>query len=301
MVRSNAYNYFDGSLADVDSWERIRNSGETNADFAVLRDEIGRTFTKMVRLENAENQLAFNVFAYGQAGLFDMVNSSATLVNTSLDYIYRKNAVYELSGGSCDIIGSFRVYGTSVRVNDGRMTAYGRIGFGELNEKAYDSAVELEDTIDYVSANAKRRTLFNCDQSNIFFNVALNTDSAYVLEGSGSWRWKTTTLEGRFNSVDISGFKNGYLHFYLYCSDISKMGDQGQVEITSSGTCDKNEYNWSITQCVAQTGWNEVWLPLSSAGTTGGAADLTKINYLRIYILNSSATYYIDNIEFVTD
>ena len=301
MTRSNLYERFDSAEANVDNWVKIRNSGEINEDFAVLRDEIGRTFTKMVRLENAENQLAFNVFAYGQAGLFDMVDSSVTLVNTSLDYIPVHRFVYELSGGSCDIIGSLRVYGTSLRVNDGRLTAYGRIAFGELKEKAYDSSVSLNDEIEYVSSNAKRLTLFNCDLENPAFNVWLNTDKAYLFEGSGSWGWRTTTLEGKFGSIDISEFKNGYLHFYLYCSDIAKMGDVGQIEITSSGTCDRNEYNWNITQYVTKTGWNEVWLDLSSAGTTGGAADLSKINYMRIYILNSSATFYIDNIEFVSD
>lgn len=301
MARSNLYTYFDYASSNVGYWEKIRNSGETNDDFALLRDGIGRTYTKMVRLENAENQVAMNVFAYGQAGLFDMVNSSATLINTSLDYIPSNNFVYELTGGTCKIISSLRVYGTSIQVNSGTLTAYGRIAFGEVREKAYDSSVTLEDAIEYVSANAKRKTLFNCDSWNFSFNISLNTNSQYVMEGRGSWKWKTTTLEGKFTSVDISEYKNGYLHFYVYCSDITKIGDQGQVEITSSGTCDVNEYNWNIQQCITKTGWNEVWLDLFSAGTTGGAPDLSKINYLRIYTLNASATFYIDNIEVVTD
>ena len=302
MVRSDVYKYFDSALSQVGVWERMKNSGEGNEDFALLRDGIGRTYTKMVRLENAENLFAMNVFAYGTAGLFDMVNSTATLVNTSLDYIPSDAFVYELSGGACDIIGSLRVYGISVKVNSGRLTAYGRIANGQVKEKAYDSAVSLEDVIEYVSENATRKTLFNCDSTwGYSFNVSLNTNKQYLVEGRGSWKWKSTTLEGTFKNIDISAFKNGYLHFYIYCSDISKLGDQGQVEITSSGTCDKNEYNWNISQCITQTGWNEVWLDLFSAGVTGGEADLSAINYLRIYTLNSSATFYIDCIEVVTD
>lgn len=302
MVRSNLYTYFDPSQANIAHWERIRYSGETNEDFAILYDGIGRTFTKMVRLENAENQLAFNVFSYGHAGLFDMVNSTVTLINTSLDFIPNEKFVYELSGGSCDIIGSLRVYGTSIKVNSGRLTAYGRIAFGEVKEKAYDSSVSLLDEIEYVSANAKKLTLFNCDSATDSFNVTLNFwESRYIFEGRGSWRWKTTTLEGKFNAIDISAFKNGYLHFYVYCNDISQMGDVGQIEITSSGTCDVNEYNWNVIPYITQTGWNEVWLDLFSAGTTGGLADLSQINYMRIYILNSTATFYIDGIEVLTD
>ena len=62
-----------------------------------------------------------------------------------------------------------------------------------------------------------------------------------------------------------------------------------------------NEYNWDLMQYVTKTGWNEVWLDLWCVGTTGGVADLSNINYMRIYTLDSTATFYIDNIEVVTD
>ena len=301
MSRTSLFNYMDSSAAQIDNWKKIKNSGETNEDFAILRDNIGRTFTKMVRLENAKNEVAINVFCYGEAGLFDIVNSTATLVNTSLDYLLSDKVVYELSGGSCNIIGSLRVYGISLKVNSGSLTAYGRIAFGEVREKAYNSSVSLTDEVEYVSANAKRKTLFDCDAWSSPFNVSRNSNKTYVMQGSASWKWKTTTFEGKFDSIDISEYKQGYLHFYLYCSDISKIGTSGQIEITSSGKCDVNEYNWYLMQYVTKTGWNEVWLDLWGAGTTGGAADLSNINYMRIYTLDGSATYYIDNIEVVTD
>ena len=300
MARTNIYEYFNSSLANVENWIKIVNSGESNEDFVLLRDDILRTYTKMVRLENAENQLAFNVFCFGHAGLFDMVNSSATLVNTSLDYIKASNYVYELTGGTCDIVGSLRVFGTSLKVNSGRLTAYGRIAFGVIQEKVYDSDVCLEDKIDYVSSNAKRKTLFNCNSYTTKFNVSLNYNSQYVIEGSGSWKWKTSTLEGKFNSIDISEYKNGYLHFYVYCSDISTV-KFGQIEITSSSTCDVNELGWNIDQYITKTGWNEIWLDLSAGNPTGGNIDFTNVNYFRIYVLDSTATFYIDNIEVVTD
>ncbi len=303
MTRSNLYEFFDSAWANIENWRKMTNSGESNDDFAVLRDDIGRTHTKMVRIENAENQLALNVFAYGQAGLFDIVNSSVTLVNTSLDYIMGSKIVYELSGGSCDIVGSLRVYGTSVKVNGGRLTACGRIAFGQLKEKTYDSSVSIEDKIDYVSENAKRKVLFDCNSFfSIPFNASYNSDSRYVYEGNGSWKWQSSDIfQGKFTSVDLSAYKSGYLHFYIYCNDIEKIGTDGQIEITSSGVCDVNEYNWNVTQHITKTGWNEVWLDLYNAGTTGGAPDLSCINYMRIYLLNSTATLYIDYIEFVTD
>lgn len=298
-VRSNLSGYFDGAIVNVDNWYKMFNSGELNSDFAILRDEIGRSITKMVKLENAENQVAKNVFCYGHAGLFDMINSTATLINTSIDYILGSNIVYELSGGTCDVVGSLRVHGTSVKVNSGTLTAHGRIAFGEVKEKAYDSSVSIVDDIEHVSSNAKRKTLFNCDSWNTEFNVSVNYSNKVA--GIASWKWKETTLQGSFNSVDISEYKNGYLHFYIYCSDIAKIGSAGQIELTSSGQCDKNEYNWNIAQYVTKTGWNEVWLDFRAAGTTNGEPDLTKINYLRIYTIDSQATFYIDEIEVVTD
>ena len=304
MTRSNLYNYFDSSLSNVSAWERIGLNGEANEDFPILRDDIGRTFTKMVHLENAENEIAFNVFAYGEAGLFEMVNTTATLINTSLDYIPGTAFVYELSGGRCDIIGSLRVYGTSVQVNSGVMTAYGRIAHGEVKEKMYDSSVTLADEIEYVSANAKRLTLFNCDSWNLSFltTISTNSNSAYIMEGKGSWKWTSSTnFSGKFSSVNISEYKNGYLHFYLYCSDIAKISEHGQIEITSSGNCDKNEYNWHTSQYITKTGWNDIWLDFGAAGTTNGEPDLSAINYIRIYLGSSTATFYIDNIEVVTD
>jgi hypothetical protein len=185
------------------------------------------------------------------------------------------------------------------------LRAYGRIAHGESKEKAYDSDVSLEDVIEYVSENAKRKVLFNCDSISFWsptFNVTTNRDSAYIKEGSGSWKWKTTTLESNLSSsLDLSEYKDGYLHFYLYCSDITKIGTAGQIEITSSGKCDENEYNWNLAQCVTKTGWNDVWLSFSTAGVTGGAADLSAINYMRIYANGATATFYIDCIEVVTD
>ena len=97
--------------------------------------------------------------------------------------------------------------------------AYGRIAFGEAKEKTYNSAVSLEDKIDYVSENAKRKTLFNCNSSHSGFNGTMNYTSKYKIEGMGSWKFETNSvqafLQGTFASIDISEYRNGYLHFYI--------------------------------------------------------------------------------------
>ncbi len=60
----------------------------------------------------------------------------------------------------------------------------------------------------------------------------------------------------------------------------------GQIELTSSGGCDVNELNFSTSQLRWKEGTHEYALPLSSFGTTGGALDLSAINYMRIYMNN---------------
>lgn len=60
----------------------------------------------------------------------------------------------------------------------------------------------------------------------------------------------------------------------------------GQIELTSSGGCDINEINFSTSQLRWKEGTYEYALPLSSFGTTGGAIDLSAINYMRIYMNN---------------
>lgn len=43
--------------------------------------------------------------------------------------------------------------------------------------------------------------------------------------------------------------------------------------------CDIQELNWSLEQSILKTGWNDVYLPIISAGQTGGMIDLTNVNY----------------------
>jgi hypothetical protein len=70
--------------------------------------------------------------------------------------------------------------------------------------------------------------------------------------------------------------------FWLYLSDASKL-EGGQIEISSSGESDKNEYNWAFDKNSVSTGWNLMQLKISDANQSGGGADLSGINFFRIY------------------
>ncbi len=68
------------------------------------------------------------------------------------------------------------------------------------------------------------------------------------------------------------------------------------VEITSNGGADMKAYRWGKNFMI-QPGWNELLLPISpmyiNSGGTGPAADLSKINYIRIYSTYNPTTYAI--------
>ena len=96
--------------------------------------------------------------------------------------------------------------------------------------------------------------------------------------------------------------EDGYLHVWLYVSDettgdVDFAGD-GQIEISSSGGPDQNEFHW-VVRPELEAGWNELYLKLSEANETGGLADLTAINYFRLH--GCTGTCRIDDIYFIQE
>jgi hypothetical protein len=93
-------------------------------------------------------------------------------------------------------------------------------------------------------------------------------------------------------------FENGYLTFWFYVSDITALDAIGQVEITSSGGYDVDEYSWPLNCLDLQNGWNYVYLKLANANKTGDP-DLTAINYFRLYnFMNDTVLLRLDEIRF---
>ena len=95
---------------------------------------------------------------------------------------------------------------------------------------------------------------------------------------------------------------SGHFQFWLYVSDAAAVnGASGsQIEITSAGKPDENELNWPVP--TLSDGWNLIDLKLSEAKTTGGAIDLRKINFFRIWANMSAGpgtvTVKIDRLRF---
>ncbi len=89
---------------------------------------------------------------------------------------------------------------------------------------------------------------------------------------------------------------SSYLDLWLYVSDVSKFNGGGQLEISSSGGADTDEYNWSVGDLGLSNGWNDLHLKIGSANVMGNP-DLSAINFFRLYQFVSEAV--VSRIDFI--
>jgi hypothetical protein len=132
---------------------------------------------------------------------------------------------------------------------------------------------------------------------------SISVDNADKKEGYASLKTEAQTgltpwFYKTFSSTQTGITSAGYLSFWLFVDDATKL-DGGQIEISSSGTSDNQEYNWDLSKANVVNGWNHMQLQISSAAESGGGANLDSINFFRIYQdLSGPVTAKIDFIRF---
>lgn len=129
------------------------------------------------------------------------------------------------------------------------------------------------------------------------FNMKLSNQS---VEGDYALQAKKAQagIYGSFKkAVDISNYKKGYIHLSVYIDDVSKLKYNLNFELSSSGTHDKNEYDWEIKKNNLKDGWNDIYLSIKKGDVTG-TPDLKAINYFRLYTpqCDSGLILRIDNV-----
>lgn len=106
------------------------------------------------------------------------------------------------------------------------------------------------------------------------------------------------TTQGTFSYIvkdfkfDLSEYKKSDLYLTMRIFVENKDGSDnvldftsdGQIELTSSGDCDKQEVSWNVPKLGLKSGWNDVRLLISNPDSeTNPGLNLANINYFRFY------------------
>ncbi|MBQ8717794.1 MAG: hypothetical protein IJY66_00835 [Clostridia bacterium] len=87
--------------------------------------------------------------------------------------------------------------------------------------------------------------------------------------------------------IDLSTYK--YVDLTMHVTGAKAFRNiKFEMELTSSGTCDTQETNFTGFFDNVVEGWNTIRLPLSAfTRKVGGGADMSKINYIRLYSIGT--------------
>jgi hypothetical protein len=106
--------------------------------------------------------------------------------------------------------------------------------------------------------------------------------------------WFSKTLGAVDTGVDE---ENGALRLWLYVSDASRLVKESWIELTSSGTFDRDEYSWDLRSLDLKNGWNDLTLPFSQAVKLGRPTP-RNVRYFRVYsYVSAPITRKIDHIR----
>jgi hypothetical protein len=192
-----------------------------------------------------------------------------------------------------------------------------------------EDLVDVEIKIDNIEARAPayRNTLVeSCDTPDGWsggegpYAAAPVIDRAVKKQGLGSLYYEVNLpqqihlVSQKVYATPINVAGAVYVEMDVYVSDVKAFENCGyaiQFEITSSGTCDHQEYCWSLDKYVTKSGWTHIRLPISDASfcqgsnpELAGPVDLSRINYFRFHTLdisqasNNQFIFRVDNISF---
>ena len=129
--------------------------------------------------------------------------------------------------------------------------------------------------------------LHSCDSAFGSFRVNKDSDRGSCLSLEFRAGMKDFANQCTFSPIDAEGLDTVAFELYLSDPDMLKHIQQLYFEITSSGTCDKEENAWAVHMLLnpdkLEPGWNTVYLYLNDSSETEGKCDLTAINYIRIF------------------
>ncbi|MBQ7337528.1 MAG: hypothetical protein IJW40_11870 [Clostridia bacterium] len=305
--------YCNSQYADLNRWSVYSSVSEAGVGgslgFAELRDAVLRKYCTMITVKDAENQAINNVFMYAPYRLITVANSTATLINTSADFVGFGSVYHIVESSEVTIVNALRSAGDSI-VCDETVTVdlYNRIN----TEIYYEGNFHTADShIDNLGLTVTEKTALPDESTAALNNTAVpDRDPTYVRAGEYAHRHdpkgtaqQEIVYERRFDAIDISKYmtEGGYLHMWVYAEDMSTQLWGGAFEVSSAGNADQSRIYWVETSFITHDGWNEVWLPLSDVKMSG-VFNPKNANYLRIHtvsnVTSGQGTFYIDDVYF---
>ena len=198
---------------------------------------------------------------------------------------------------------------------------YFGLQFFQVNptEDLNDVVIKIDNINATIAEYQKLRTADACDTADGWSGIGNHgydappvADTANKKQGTASLQFQVTLPEEihlvsqkNYEPMNVTGATCVEMDVYVSDLDAFRHSKYAiQFEITSSGTCDHQEYSWSLDDYVFQEGWNHIRLPMAAATTCDGTPNLGAINYFRFHTLditqakNNVWTFRVDNIYF---
>lgn len=234
---------------------------------------------------------------------------------------------YEAAFSGIETAGWYRIclplQDATIRGFDSSTLNYFGLQFFQVNppEDLNDVEIKIDNISAVVPEYKKLRVLDTCDNVEGWtdWGVTPQRDVVNKKQGTASLTFQVqlpeqTNLVSQKQCDTINATGATHIEMDVYVSDIETFKYCNyaiQFEITSSGTCDHQEYSWSLDKYVLKDGWNHIAMPISQAsicvGTNpelSGNPDLSRINYMRFHTLGITKakdnlwTFRVDNIYF---
>lgn len=265
---------------NTETWQK-----EGISMFSTLLYSIMKRDAHYIILEDAENELAYNNFAYGAMTMLTNIDSQNTkIINIGTDKVGASSAQLVMDGGSLYGVNILRSNTTSSEaVDTSKDGAYLTNGIASKSYKYIAGNLELHNRLLMCleADDVSNEVIVNIENEEKVVS-AKKTIISKVIETTG-----TDTV--RYNSflktpVNLAAYEKGTLHLRLYINDKSYFTSEEPlyIEIGSSRRCDCEELQWSVPLEELQNGWNDIVLNYADATETG-IIHMGAIDYFRIY------------------
>ena len=278
-----------------------------------------KRYCHYIILENAENELVYNISAYGVMTMLTNIDSTNTLlVNLETDKVGASSAQIVMDGGSLLGVNILRCNTTTAEATDNEKDGkYLTHGVGSKAYKYLEGDLELHNRLVLRSdsmtvsnepaitpTNAASVWILTCDSKkglhteDTVFEVT--NEEKYVKQGTGAYIKQGRATERLAVqteiTVDASIYKNGKLHLWFYVNDVDYLASWSDLTI-ELGKTNANALTWKRSLNTLKDGWNELELDLSLANGYSDF-DFSAINYLEIY--QGTGSSYLQNSALVT-